>query len=138
MKIVQGKLTPELKKRIYEGFEEHALEQKGVSKKEDPVSFCIQDSKGELMSAVVCRMFWGAMHIKYVWTNKAYRGKGYASLLMQKAFDFAKERKCPFAFVETMNFQAPDFYKKLGFEVELVRNGFAEESSFYYMRKNFL
>jgi ribosomal protein S18 acetylase RimI-like enzyme len=35
-----------------------------------------------------------------------------------------------------MNFQAPEFYQKLGFQIELKRDGYAGDSSFYYLRKD--
>jgi ribosomal protein S18 acetylase RimI-like enzyme len=54
---------------------------------------------------------------------------------MEHAFAFGKESRCHFAFVETMSFQAPEFYQKLGFEIELKRDGYAAGTSFYYLKR---
>jgi hypothetical protein len=35
-----------------------------------------------------------------------------------------------------MSFQAPEFYKKLGFEIEFKREGYAHYVSAYYLRKD--
>jgi ribosomal protein S18 acetylase RimI-like enzyme len=137
MKILRNKLTEEMKKTIYDGFKEHAIEKCGTSELEDPINFYIEGPEKNVISAIVCQIFWGALHIKYVWTHKEHRGKGYASKLMYEVFNFSKESECPFAYVETMNFQAPDFYEKFGFVTELVRDGYSKGTSFYYMRKDF-
>ena len=55
---------------------------------------------------------------------------------MNTVLDFAKKKNYPFAYLETMNFQAPDFYKKFGFRTELKRDGYMLDNSFYYMRKD--
>jgi len=56
--------------------------------------------------------------------------------LIEHVLCYGKEQGCSFAFVETMNFQAPEFYQKLGFQIELKRDGYAGDSSFYYLRKD--
>jgi len=57
---------------------------------------------------------------------------------MEHAFTFGRENKCPFAFVETMSFQAVEFYQKIGFQLEFTRSGYAHGTSFHYLRKDFL
>lgn len=54
---------------------------------------------------------------------------------MQHALEYGKLRGCRFAFVETMSFQAPEFYQKLGFSIDFKREGFDAGASFYYLRK---
>jgi ribosomal protein S18 acetylase RimI-like enzyme len=54
---------------------------------------------------------------------------------MEHVFNFGKENGCHFAFVETMSFQAPEFYQKIGFEIELKRDGYTAGTSFYYLKK---
>lgn len=52
------------------------------------------------------------------------------ALLGEKA-----DKACPFAFVETMSFQALDFYRKMGFELEFTRSGYKHGTAFHYLRK---
>ena len=44
------------------------------------------------------------------------RGQGIGSKLLQQAETEAKNRNCRFAFVNTYQFQAPDFYKRHGYK----------------------
>ena len=134
--VYETPLTPELKQRIYDGFSEHAIEATGIDGlSEDPISFEIRQGDDQVIGAVVAVLFWGQLHIKYVFVEKAYRGKGLARRLMEHAFDYGRQRGCDFTFVETMNFQAPEFYQKLGFEMEFIREGFVKNTSFCYLRK---
>ena len=43
------------------------------------------------------------------------RGQGLGTRLMDAAEDFARERGAVNATLETLTFQAPDFYKKRGY-----------------------
>ena len=133
--IKQTTLTPELKASIFEDFSKHAIESVGFDGlAAEPVAFEIMENDVSL-GAVVCQLFWGNLHIKYLLVKEQHRGRGLAKALMEHAFAFGKENGCHFAFVETMSFQAPEFYQKLGFEIELKRDGYAAGTSFYYLKK---
>ena len=54
---------------------------------------------------------------------------------MEHAFKYGRQEGCRFTFVETMSFQAPEFYEKIGFKIELKRNGYDANTSFYYLIK---
>lgn len=49
----------------------------------------------------------------------------------------AKERGCIAAQVDTLSFQAPDFYKKLGFEVAGNVAGISNSPERYFLLKKF-
>ncbi len=134
-KIIQTILTPELKQWIMDGFAKHAIDQTGIDGlKEEVVLFEIREGKN-LVGCVALQIFWEQLHIKYLFVEEAYRAQGFARALMEHAFKFGKTNACHFAFVETMNFQAPDFYQKLGFKIDFIRDGYAKETSFYYLSK---
>ncbi len=48
------------------------------------------------------------------------------------------EHQCVSAAVNTGDWEALDFYKKLGFRVELERRGLAKNSIFYFLRKDLI
>jgi len=54
----------------------------------------------------------------------------------EKAESLAKKSHCHFIAVNTFDWEALDFYKKLGFYVEFERKGFDKNSIFYFLRKN--
>lgn len=133
--IKQQSLTDDLKKQIYEGFSRHAIAMTGHDEKFDSVAFVAMEGD-VLAGSVVVECFWGALHVKYIYIEDSFRGKGLGTRLMERAFKHGFENKCPFAFVETMSFQALEFYKKIGFELEFTRPGYAYETSFHYLRKD--
>ena len=92
--------------------------------------------KDMFVGAIVVQVFWGQLHIKYLFLNENYRGRGLGCQLMNHALEFGKKRGCRFAFVETMSFQAPAFYQKMGFTIEFSRAGFAKNTSFHYLKKD--
>ncbi|RYE05771.1 MAG: hypothetical protein EOP33_00685 [Rickettsiaceae bacterium] len=55
--------------------------------------------------------------------------------LINSMLSFGKKEGLTFAFGETLNFQALEFYKKNGFKLEFTRNGFQADVSFHYLRK---
>lgn len=133
--IRQQSLNEDLKKRVYEGFSRHAIAETGFDEKFEPVAFVAMGAEA-FAGAVVIEYFWGALHVKYVYVEDAYRGQGIGTRLIQYAFDYGKEKKCSFAFVETMSFQAMGFYQKMGFELEFTRPGYSHGTSFHYLRKD--
>lgn len=136
LQINQNKLTDEVKKKIFNGFGQQAIESTGINGlSEDPISFEIFDGT-EFVGAIVVQPFWEQLHIKYLFVEKNYRRQGIARLLMNRALEFGIKRGCQFAFVETMSFQAPEFYQKMGFTIEFSRPGYAKNTTFHYLKKS--
>lgn len=134
IEVKEQLLNEDLKRQIYDGFGRHAKAMTGHDEKFDPIAF-IANENGHFIGAIVVELFWGALHIKYVYVDDNYRGKRVGTELIKYALKYGKDKKCPFAFVETMSFQALDFYRKAGFELEFTRTGYKYGTSFHYLRK---
>lgn len=136
LEIKENKLADEMKKKIFQGFSRQAIKSTGVDGlSEDSVSFEISNGDA-FIGAIVVQVFWGQLHIKYLFVEENYRSQGIGKELMNHALEFGKKRGCQFAFVETMSFQAPDFYRKMGFTIEFSRPGYAANTSFHYLKKS--
>lgn len=135
--IQQQLLNEQVKKQIYDGFSRHAILTIGHDGKSEPVAF-LASKNSQFVGGIVVEKFWGSLHIKYIYVDDSYRNKGLGTRLMNRAFEYGIKNNCPFAFVETMSFQALEFYKKMGFELEFTRDGYAHNTSFHYLRKNLL
>lgn len=98
--------------------------------------FFIHDKNNQIVAGCQCDMLYGCLYIGSLWVNEALRGQDYGTSLMESVEKLAKEHKCHFMAVNTMNWEALDFYKKLGFEVEFERHGFIGNSIFYFLRKD--
>jgi GNAT superfamily N-acetyltransferase len=56
------------------------------------------------------------LFVDLLWVADKYRGKGYGRSLMVKAESEARKRGVQNVFLNTFSFQAPGFYKKLGYK----------------------
>ena len=58
----------------------------------------------------------GWCYIELLWIDEKYRGKGHGRALMRKAESEARSRGIRKMYLDTFSFQAPGFYRKLGFK----------------------
>jgi len=61
------------------------------------------------------------IHIKELVVVERYRNKHIGSELIKTAEDYYKDKDFEIMTLNTYNFQAPEFYKKLGFQIEYIR-----------------
>ncbi len=75
------------------------------------------------------------MEVQYLFVEEQLRKLGYGKKLLYAAEKIAKEKACDFIKLDTLSFQALDFYKKLGFEVygEIQNAG---RHTHYYLKKD--
>jgi GNAT superfamily N-acetyltransferase len=73
--------------------------------------------RGSIAAGLAGETYSGWLFIRYLWVSDALRGKGIGRELMAGAEARALERGCHSAWVDTFSFQAPDFYRKLGYRV---------------------
>ena len=77
----------------------------------------VRDGKGELVAGLVGETLWNALLVSVLWVHAQHRKSGYGTALMGRAEQIAEERACDVVFLNTMTFQAPGFYSKLGYKV---------------------
>lgn len=120
---------------LNDGIMEQAKQKKGM-RQLDFFAFFIRDEKGTIIGGCGGDNMYGGLYVGQLWVTEELRGKGYGTQLMRKAEALAKESKCNFIAVNTFDWEALDFYKKLGFYVEFKRTGFDKNSVFYFLRKD--
>jgi GNAT superfamily N-acetyltransferase len=101
----------------------------------EKVSFVIRDDHDEIVGGVVGETFWHHLHIDFLWVAEDYRKEGYGVKLIERIEDYAKAKGCYLAVLDTFSFQAPDFYKKLGYREFGVLEGFPKGSHQHFMEK---
>jgi ribosomal protein S18 acetylase RimI-like enzyme len=133
--ITQTPLTDTLKHLLHKGLGHNAISRVGFNGlSSDPIVFEIRDGKA-FMGACVVQLFWGQLHIEYLFVEEKYRKKGLGQQLMDHAFHYGKDKGCTLAFVNTMSFEALEFYQKMGFQLEFKREGYRGGVSFCYLKK---
>lgn len=87
------------------------------NEKSKPLSVIAADDSGNLIGGVSGRTIYNQLLIEILWVSESARGCGLGRSLMLRAESEAKARGCIAAQVDTLSFQAPNFYQKLGFEI---------------------
>jgi GNAT superfamily N-acetyltransferase len=72
---------------------------------------------GELAGGVLGRTSMGLFFLDLFYLPKALRGRGFGSKALHMAEQEAVRRGCTAATLVTVNFQAPEFYARHGWEV---------------------
>ncbi len=135
--ISQQLLTETMKEQIDRSLGLHAIQVVGHDEKYEPIAFVAIDDE-IFAGAIVVGLFWGALHVRKIYVDDAYRHQGLGTKLMKLALTYGLEKKCPFAFVETMSFQALSFYQKNGFQLDFTRSGYSHGTSFHYLQKKLI
>jgi GNAT superfamily N-acetyltransferase len=81
----------------------------------EPLSIFVRDDADTILGGLVGETFWNWLHIELLWIDETQRRHGLGTRLLAVAEEQAIERGCLGAFVNTMDFQAPDFYHKHGY-----------------------
>ena len=102
----------------------------------EPLNLYLEDEKGNLMAGLVAETFGNWLEIEYLFVKEELRGQGIGSKLLQRAENEAKKRNCRFAFVNTYQFQAPDFYKRLGYKEVFTLQDYPYTGQRYYYQKD--
>lgn len=56
------------------------------------------------------------MRLEFLWVDEAHRQQGLGGALLKAAEQLAADKKCTQIQINTMAFQAPAFYQKMGYE----------------------
>jgi GNAT superfamily N-acetyltransferase len=82
-----------------------------------PLVLMVRDPRGAVIGGLLGGTYWGWLVIEVLWLAEAARHRGLGSQLLERAEHIALERGCHAAHLDTMSFQAPDFYKKHGYTI---------------------
>ena len=107
------------------------------TEKSEPLSAIAKDDDGNIIGGVSGRTIYNQFLIEVLWVADSFRGQGLGRDLMALAEDKAKLRGCLAAQVDTLSFQAPDFYQKLGFEVVGKVDGVPDSPERYFLVKRY-
>ena len=106
-------------------------------KKEPPFlhfNRCIRDGN-EVIGGILAELYWNILYVDILWVKEGYRHKGYATALLTDVENAVKEMNCKISHLYTYDFQAKDFYEKLGYTVFGVLEDCPEGHNRYFMSK---
>lgn len=89
----------------------------------------------KLIGAIKSSILYNVLHIELLIIDSIYRKLGIGNTLYNMVINYAKEKGCTLATVETFDFQAPEYWKSHGFKVDFIRDGY-NGNSLYYLSRN--
>ncbi len=106
---------------IHEEFVRYG-EENGVVLNYNDFCFVAEDDDGKIMGVITGRAYYNEVHIGDLIVGREYRKGGIGRRLVETVEDAFKGKGYVKITLTTFGFQAPGFYKKLGYEVEFVRD----------------
>ncbi len=98
----------------------------------------VRNEAGKMMGGI-CAELWGAvLEIDFLWIDESWRGQGVGKQLLLQLEEAARERNGRTAVLDTFDFQAPDFYQSLGYEIFGTVEGFGNQHCKYFLRKSLI
>jgi ribosomal protein S18 acetylase RimI-like enzyme len=99
-------------------------------------NFVAKNNEGEVIGGIKAALgYWLALEIYTLWVHPDHRKHGTGCLLLEKAEKAAIEKGATLAIVDTFSFQAPEFYKKRGYEIFGELKDFPPGHTRYYLWK---
>lgn len=99
------------------------------------VNLLLRNADGQILGGIVGEICWNWLEIHYLFVDEPFRKSGYGTKLLNEAEKIAKEKQCEFVKLDTLSFQALDFYIKQRYEVYgRIEN--AGRHTHYYMKKD--
>lgn len=81
----------------------------------EQIALLVRNDSDEILGGLYGRVFYQWFFIELLSVPELARGQGMGSKLMQMAEDLAREKKCVGMWLDTFEFQAPEFYRKCGY-----------------------
>jgi ribosomal protein S18 acetylase RimI-like enzyme len=81
----------------------------------EPLETYVLDDDGRVVGGLIGGTIWGWLEVAVLWIDVPLRGQGLGTELMRRAEQEAVERGCTAARLSTWDFQALEFYRRLGY-----------------------
>ncbi|MGG3836958.1 GNAT family N-acetyltransferase [Paenibacillus dendritiformis] len=102
----------------------------------EEVNLCLKDDNGEIVAGLNSAVLWNWMEVDILWVDENHRGEGLGRRLLEEAEQIARAKNCTFIKLNTFSFQAPEFYKKYGYEVVAIFENAPIGCKHYYYKKD--
>ena len=125
---------PEIGNFIHREFVRYG-EQNGVALNYDEFCFAAEDADGRITGIITGRAYYNEVHIGDLIVSEACRRTGLGSRLVRAVEDAYRGKGYDVVTLTTFGFQAPEFYKKLGYTVEFVRENRDPKLNKYFLSR---
>lgn len=133
MKIISLSPKDDYGKQLYKELDDYNLQFGVDTAIHEDFLFAMQDDNGKLLGGIQGRIFSGWLLIYSLYSTREVKGIG--TQLMDHIEQFARNKNCKGIQLTTFEFQAPEFYKKRGYEIYGELSGFVGDYKNIYMKK---
>lgn len=102
---------------------------------EHPISCFVRDEAGRTIGGLLGHVKWRWLYVAKLWLPDTVRGHGVGSRVMAAIEDYAWSHDCLGVYLDTFEYQALPFYRKLGYELYGTLDGYPPGYRQYYLRK---
>ena len=124
---------PRIGEFIGKEFADYAV-QNGVELNYDDFCF-VEEEDGKILGAITGRAYYDEVHVVDLIVDPGCRRSGLGSRLVATVEEAYKNKGYAKITLTTFGFQAPEFYKKLGYQIEFVRESKDPKLSTYFLSK---
>lgn len=126
--------APEDLQAIEDGLERHNRSAAPLGEVK-PLAVLARDASGRLVGGASGR-WWGACcELLQLWVDESHRSQGVGSRLVREFEAQARSRGCRIFYLTTLSYQAPDFYRRLGYVALAEIAGYPQGIAKYLMHK---
>ena len=99
------------------------------------IGFSIANEYNERVGGIAGRCFGNWLLLDWLWVDPQARGQGYASTLLRQLERAAREQGARKVMLDTLEFQAPEFYRRRGYEEVFALSDYPLDGRRSYMVK---
>jgi GNAT superfamily N-acetyltransferase len=100
-----------------------------------PLCVVLKAPGGEVAGGLIGDTYYDWLYISLMFVKDELRGRGFGQQLIARAEEEARRRGAKNVYLDTFSFQAPDFYKKLGYRVFGELKDFPPGQTRYFMTR---
>jgi GNAT superfamily N-acetyltransferase len=119
---------------IGRGLSSYNAQQAGITRFQR-LCFVVHTPDQVVAGGVFGETYWDWLYIDLLWVKDELRGRGYGHRLLTLAEDEARRRGAKNAYLDTFSFQAPDFYRRHGYQVFGELQDFPAGHQRYFLTK---
>jgi GNAT superfamily N-acetyltransferase len=100
-----------------------------------PVGLFLKSARGEWLGGLLGDIWGGWLNVRFLWLAEVARGQRNGSRLMDAAEEYAMQRGCHAAALDTHSYEALGFYQKRGYDIFGALEDCPPGHTKYYLRK---
>ena len=127
--------TEALASAISKGLDEHNLSVAPSLSEVKSLAASAEDEGGRVVGGALGRTWGLCCELLELWVDTEFRNLGIGSGLLIKFESHARQRGCKSFYLTTLSYQAPEFYKKHGYEAIASISGYPDGITKYLMFK---